>query len=99
MMYSRTLAVLMFAGISMVVLFRVARPLTKFKTIMCLTMFGIIVLAFLTPIGRDIFSLSVIKPMHWVISLAIIVLSGPLITKIVDIFRVRVNKKFKVKTT
>ena len=45
------------------------------------------------------FSLSVIKPMHWVISLGIIVLSGPLITKIVDIFRVRVNKKFKVKTT
>jgi len=62
-------------------------------------MFGLIVLAFLTPIGRDIFSLSVIQPMHWVISLGIIVLSSPLITKIVDIFRVRVNKKFKVKTT
>jgi cation-transporting ATPase E len=98
-MYSRTLAVLMFAGISMVVLFRVARPLTKFKTIMCLTMFGLIVIAFLTPIGRYIFSLSVIQPMHWVMSLAIIVLSGPLITKIVDIFRVRVNRKYKVKTT
>ena len=99
MMYSRTLAVLMFAGISMVILFRVARPLTKFKTIMCLTMFGIIVLAFLTPIGRDIFSLSEIQPKHWIISLAVIVLSSPLITKIVDIFRVRVNRKFKVKTT
>jgi cation-transporting ATPase E len=98
-MYNRTLAVLMFAGISMVVLFRVARPLTKFKTTMCFSMFGLIVLAFLTPIGRYIFSLSVIKPMHWVILLAIIVLSSPLITKIVDIFRVRVNKKFKVKTT
>ena len=99
MMYSRTLAVLMFAGISMVILFRVARPLTKFKTIMCLTMFGIIVLAFLTPIGREIFSLSEIKLRHWIISLAVIVLSGPLITRIVDIFRVRVNRKFKVKTT
>jgi cation-transporting ATPase E len=99
MMYSRTLAVLMFAGISMVILFRVARPLSKFKTIMCLTMFGIIVLGFLTPIGREIFSLSEIKLRHWIISLAVIVLSSPLITRIVDIFRVRVNRKFKVKTT
>ena len=99
MMYSRTLAVLMFAGISMVILFRVARPLTKFKTTMCLTMFGIIVLGFSTPIGRDIFSLSEIQLKHWVISLAVIILSSPLITKIVDIFRVKVNKKFKVKTT
>jgi cation-transporting ATPase E len=96
--YSRTLAVLMFSGISMVILFRVARPLTKFKTIMCLSMFGIIVLAFITPIGRRIFSLSVIDIKDWIISLAVIVLSGPLITKIVDIFRVRVNRKFKVKT-
>ena len=99
MMYSRTLAVLMFAGISMVILFRVARPLTKFKTVMCLSMFGIIVLAFLTPIGREIFSLSEIRLKHWIISLAVIVLSSPLITRIVDIFRVRVNRKFKVKTT
>jgi cation-transporting ATPase E len=98
MMYSRTLSVLMFSGISMVILFRVARPLTKFKTVMCLTMFGIIVLAFLTPIGREIFNLSEIRLKHWIISLAVIVLSSPLITRIVDIFRVRVNRKFKVKT-
>ncbi|OOM72503.1 calcium-transporting ATPase 1 [Clostridium puniceum] len=97
-MYSRTLAVLMFAGISMVILFRVARPLSKFKTVMCLAMFGIIVLAFLTPIGRYIFSLSEINLKHWIISLAVIILSSPLITRFVDIFRVRVNKKFKVKT-
>ncbi|AGX45400.1 cation-translocating P-type ATPase [Clostridium saccharobutylicum] len=98
MEYSRTLALLMFAGISMVVLFRVARPLTKFKTIMCLSMFGIIVIAFLTPIGRIIFSLSTIHLRDWIISLVVIVLSGPLITKIVDIFRVRINRKFKVET-
>lgn len=96
MRYSRTLAVLMFGGISMIILFRVARPLTKFKTILCLTMFGIIVLAFLTPIGRLIFTLSDIKIREWIISLAVIVGSGPLITKIVDVFRNRVNKKFKI---
>jgi cation-transporting ATPase E len=97
--YCRTLAVLMFGGISMVILFRVARPLTKFKTILCLCMFGIIVLGFLTPIGRYIFSLSAIKFSHWVIALTVIVLSSPAITTIVDIFRVRVNRKFKAKMT
>ncbi|RII32156.1 cation-translocating P-type ATPase [Clostridium chromiireducens] len=97
--YSRTLAVLMFAGISMVVLFRVARPLTNFKTVLCVAMFGMIVLAFLTPIGRYIFSLSKIRFEHWLISVAVIVISSPLITKIVDIFRIKVNKKYKVKTT
>ncbi|AWK50209.1 carbonate dehydratase [Clostridium beijerinckii] len=97
MMYSRTLAVLMFSGISMVILFRVARPLTKFKTVMCLAMFGIIVLGFSTPIGRYIFSLSEIQPEHWIISLSVIIISSPLITSIVDIFRVKVNRKFKAK--
>lgn len=96
MIHSRTLALLMFSGISMVVLFRVARPLTKFKTILCLTMFGIIVLAFLTPIGRYIFSLSKLGLKEWIISLAVIIGSGPLITRIVDVFRNRVNKRFNI---
>lgn len=99
MSYSRTLAVLMFAGISMVILFRVARPLSKFKTGLCLSMFGIVVLAFITPIGRYIFSLERIGLRDWILSLAVIILSSPLITRFVDIFRVKVNKKFKVKTT
>ncbi|NME83893.1 HAD-IC family P-type ATPase [Clostridium sp. SM-530-WT-3G] len=96
--YSRTLSVLLFAGINVVILFRVAKPLTTFKTILCLSMFGIIVLAFITPIGRYIFSFTKLSFRHWVEALAIIILSGPIITKFVDIFRVRINKKFKVKT-
>ena len=95
---SRTLALLMFAGISMVILFRVARPLTKFKTALCLSMFGIIMLAFITPIGRYVFSLTVIRLRYWIISLAVIILSSPLITKFVDYFRIKVNKKYKIKT-
>lgn len=98
MIYSRTLALLMFSGISMVILFRVARPLTKFKTILCLTMFGIIILAFLTPIGRDIFTLSQLGLKEWIISLAVIIGSGPLITKSVDVFRNKINKKFNIET-
>ncbi|MDU7442009.1 MAG: HAD-IC family P-type ATPase, partial [Clostridium sp.] len=80
MQQSRTLALLMFAGISMVILFRVAKPLTNFKAVLCLSMFGIMILAFITPIGRYIFSLTTIKLRYWAISLAVIVLSGPLIT-------------------
>ncbi len=75
MQQSRTLALLMFAGISMVILFRVAKPLTNFKAVLCLSMFGIMILAFITPIGRYIFSLTTIKLRYWAISLAVIVLS------------------------
>lgn len=98
MQQSRTLALLMFAGISMVILFRVAKPLTNFKAVLCLSMFGIMILAFITPIGRYVFSLTTIKLRYWAISLAVIVLSGPLITRFVDFFRIRVNKKYKVRT-
>ena len=95
---SRTMAVLMFGGISMVILLRVARPLTKFKTILCASMFGIVIAAFLTPIGRYIFSLGTIKLKYWIISLAVIVGSSPLITKVVDVFRNKINKKFNIES-
>ncbi|AOR24793.1 HAD-IC family P-type ATPase [Clostridium taeniosporum] len=93
--YSRTLALLMFAGVSMIILLKVSRPLTTFKFCLVILMFGIVVLAFITPIGRIIFTLEKLKLRHWVISLAIIVLSAPLITKIVDVVRKKVNKVFK----
>lgn len=93
---SRTMALLMFGGISMVILIRVSRPLTLFKSILCALMFGIIILSFLTPIGRYIFSLGTIKLKYWIISLAVIIGCAPLITKSVDIFRNKVNKKFNI---
>ena len=93
--YSKTPALLLFAGISMMILIRVARPLTKFKMGLCIAMFSIMALAFLTPVGRLIFSLERLKLRHWIISLAVIFGSGPLITELVDILRRRVNKKYK----
>ena len=93
--YSKTAALLLFAGISMMILIRVARPLTKFKMGLCIAMFFIMALAFLTPVGRLIFSLERLKLRHWIISLAVIFGSGPLITELVDILRRRVNKKYK----
>lgn len=93
--YSRTASLLLFAGISMMILIRVAKPLTKFKIGLCASMFFIMALAFLTPVGRIIFSLERLKLRHWLISLAVIFGSGPLITELVDILRRRVNKKYK----
>ena len=93
--YSKTAALLLFAGISMMILIRVASPLTKFKMGLCIAMFSIMALAFLTPVGRLIFSLERLKLRHWIISLAVIFGSGPLITELVDILRRRVNKKYK----
>lgn len=93
MIYSKTLALLMFAGVSMVILLKVARPLTKFKAALCASMFGIMVLAFVTPIGRLIFSLTSISLKHWLICLAVIVLSGPFITKFVDFIEKVMSRK------
>lgn len=93
--YSRTLALLMFAGVSMIILLKVSRPLTTFKFCLVVLMFGIVVIAFITPIGRLIFTLEKLKLRHWIISLAVIILSAPLITKIVDLVRKKVNKVFK----
>lgn len=93
--YSRTVSLLMFAGVSVIILLKVSRPLTKFKFYLVILMFGIMVLAFVTPIGRILFTLEKLELRHWIISLVIIVLSAPLITKIVDLVRSKVNKIFK----
>ncbi|SFD06305.1 cation-translocating P-type ATPase [Clostridium uliginosum] len=94
--YSRTLALLNFGGVSMIILLRVSRPLTKFKLGLGISMFCIVTLAFITPIGRYIFSLERISLKLWVISLAVIIGSGPLITKSVDLFRKKATKLFKL---
>ena len=93
MTYSKTLSLLMYAGVAVVILFRVARPLSIFKTILCIVMMILIMLAFITPIGRMIFSLAQLKLTDTIISLAVIIGSGPLITKSVDIFNKKVNKR------
>lgn len=95
--YSKTLALLMYAGVAIIVMVRVARPLTIFKIVLSAFMTGIIAAAFLTPAGRYVFSLSKIRFIHWMISLAVIAGSWPLITIIVDWFRVRVNRKYSSK--
>ncbi|MEG1003690.1 cation-translocating P-type ATPase [Clostridium sp.] len=87
--HCRTLAVLMLAGVSMIILFKVALPLTPFKIFLVVVMMGIVSLAFITPIGREIFSLTRLNKMEWLISAGTIALSIPLLATIVSVVRVR----------
>ncbi|MGL4571051.1 MAG: HAD-IC family P-type ATPase [Clostridium sp.] len=87
--HCRTLAVLMLAGVSMIILFKVALPLTPFKIFLVVVMMGIVSLAFITPIGREIFSLTRLNKMEWLLSAGTIALSIPLLATIVSVVRVR----------
>ena len=87
--HCRTLAVLMLSGVSMVILFKVALPLTPFKVILVVIMMGIVSLAFITPIGREIFTLTKLNKMEWLVSAGAIALSAPLLATIVSLVRVR----------
>ena len=86
---SQTLAVLMLAGVSIVILFKVSLPLTPFKVVLGLIMSGIITLAFVTPIGRMIFSLSKINLHEWLISGAVIIASIPVLALVVSLIRTK----------
>ncbi|MGL5869473.1 MAG: HAD-IC family P-type ATPase [Clostridium chrysemydis] len=87
----RTLAVLMLAGVSMIILFKVALPLTPFKIFLVFSMIGIVALAFVIPIGREIFSLTTLTKTQWLLSGAAIAASAPLLATIVSIVRVKKN--------
>lgn len=75
----RTLALLMLSGVSLVILVKVSRPFTRFKFILVMSMILLISLAFVTPIGRMIFSLTTIRLSELGISIGVIILSAPLL--------------------
>lgn len=86
---ARTLAVLMLAGVSMVILFKVALPLTPFKVVLVFVMMGIVLLGFITPIGRLIFTLNKLTTMQWILSGVTIAVSIPILAAVVSLIRVR----------
>ncbi|MDQ0150296.1 cation-translocating P-type ATPase [Eubacterium multiforme] len=88
---SRTLAVLMLAGVSMVILFKVALPLTPFKIGLVILMMLIVSLGFITPIGRLIFTLTKLSGMQWLLSAGAIALSVPILATVVSLIRVKKN--------
>lgn len=84
----RTLAVLTAGGIGLVVLLKVAKPLNLFKASLVFIMFLLFSLAFITPLGKNIFSFTTLSSKYLLISIGLIVISY----FIIDIFIKIVNK-------
>lgn len=74
-----TLSVLVLGGISLVVVNKVARPLNLFKILLIIAMSTLFAVAFLTPTGKDIFSLYNCGIAYNSIAFLIILLSLPII--------------------
>lgn len=75
----RTLAVLVFLGISLVILARVARPFTKFKLLLVFLMITISLICFMVPLGKMVFSLTSLTLNEYLLSILCIALSWPMI--------------------
>lgn len=74
--YSRSVALLTFMGISLLILVRVSAPLTKFKFTLIATMMAFCVACYVIPLGRSIFSLVEISLEHWGLVILLIVIAG-----------------------
>ena len=77
--YSRSVALLTFMGISLIILVRVSAPLTKFKFTLVCTMISFCAACYVIPIGRNLFSLVKISFKHWMLVLTLILIAGILI--------------------
>ena len=77
--YSRSVALLTFMGISLLILVRVSAPLTKFKFTLVCTMIAFCAACYVIPIGRNLFSLVKISIQHWLLVLILVLIAGALI--------------------
>ena len=59
-------------------LIKVSLPLSKFKLMLILAMILCCAICYFTPLGRVIFSLSVLNLKHWILVLTLILISYPL---------------------
>lgn len=79
---SRTLATFVLGGVSLMILFRVSKPLNLYKIILVVAMFGLFILGFIVPIARMVFMFSKAHEFYIFIAIGIIVASLP-ITEII----------------
>lgn len=89
----RTIAVLVFLGVSLVVLLRVAIPFNKFKLLLVIVMAAASFLCFIIPLARMIFSFTTLSLNEYLIALACIALSWPMIRIGVKLANTIGNKK------
>ncbi|MGL4109833.1 cation-translocating P-type ATPase [Clostridium sp. LP20] len=94
--HSRSVALLIFIGISLVILVRVALPVTKFKLSLVIGMIVCIGICYMTPVGRMVFTLTPITIKEWIIAGGFTVASWPLISVTVVVVRRLMNGKANI---
>ncbi|MEV2719016.1 cation-translocating P-type ATPase [Paenibacillus larvae] len=77
---ARTLAVLVLGGSSLVVLTKIARPLNGLKIQLVIVMLTLFAAAFLTPLGNDIFMLTVPELPHILSAFVLVMVTRPLLS-------------------
>lgn len=90
--YSRSVALLVFVGISLGILMRVSWPFNKIKTLLFVTMVACCAICYMTPIGRRVFTIVPINFEHFLYSLILIGISLPVTHFLVRLIR----KKLKL---
>lgn len=95
--HSRTVALLIFAGISLVILTRISLPITKFKLILLMFMIFCVLICYFTPLFRVIFSLTTIKANDIMLAFILVLISWPLIHMSVKFVRKFTEEKANMK--
>lgn len=77
--YCSTVTVLVFLGISLIILAKVSVPFTKFKSGLLAFVIVVSAIGFLTPIGKFVFSLDSLRMKEWILSIVFIAIAYPII--------------------
>lgn len=85
--HCRAIAVLVFLGISLVILYRVSLPFNKYKLILFLAMAIGALSNYFIPIGRDFFTLTPIGSKEWIFVGILILVAWLMITLVVKVIR------------
>ncbi|WP_294351004.1 cation-translocating P-type ATPase [uncultured Clostridium sp.] len=97
--HCRAVAVLVFLGISLVILCRVSLPFNKYKLILFLTMAIGALSNYFIPIGRTFFSLTTIELKEWILAGILIVIACIMISVVVKVIRKFESSKKNIKVT
>ena len=76
--YCSSVAVLVFLGISLVILVKVSKPISKFKVLLILAMIAAGLTCFFIPLGRTVFSLAVLNKKDLIMAILLVAISIPL---------------------
>ena len=95
--HARTVALLVYAGISFVILAKVALPLNKLKTITVLGSIGIFVLSYIVALSRRVFSLTLLSVPSLVTSILLVAASIPCIIVLQKVIGTIIDRRIQRK--